>query len=92
MRQNFIWTLMISRADRTSNEHARAEKVRNSKGLRAKDKGPEAGFLARRLCTKPSIRWSVHFLTLRIRGSCQVMKRICIGFVPVDRIWVKLLT
>ena len=38
---------MISRADRMSNEHARTENVRNSKDLRAKDKGPEAGFLAR---------------------------------------------
>jgi hypothetical protein len=75
-----------------SNEHARTENVRNGKGLRIKDKSPEAGFLARRLCTKPSLRGSVHFLTLRIGESCELIQRICIGFVPMDRIRVKLLT
>ena len=60
---------MSAQADRRSNEHARTENVRNRMGLREKDKGREAGFLARRLCTKPSIRRAVHFLTLRIDKS-----------------------
>ena len=79
MRQNFMRRSIVFRTDRTSNEHARTEKVRNPKGLMAKDKGPEAGFLARRLCTKPSIGGAVHFITLRIGKSCGVMQRICIG-------------
>ena len=79
MQQNFMRRLMLCRTDRTSNEHARTQNARHRRALRAKDKGPEAGFLARRLCTKPSIGGAVHFITLRIGKSCGVMQRICIG-------------
>ena len=62
-----------------SNEHARTQYVRDRWGLRAKDKGPEAGFLARRPRTKPWIMGSGYFLTRRIRESCEGIHRICFG-------------
>src|SRR5208337_671254 len=86
MQENFMQRLMICRTYRMSNEHARTGNVRNHRGLRAKDKGPETGFLARRLRTKPSIRGSVNFLTLRIRESCEVIQRLFINFASADKI------